>query len=56
MKKTTLLLFLALTGCQDDFLEKQPIDQFTDEAVWSDPKLVVPFVNSKYNSIGWGFD
>ncbi len=46
---------LLLGGCQDELLEKQPVDKFSEEMVWTDPNLVEAFVNSKYRDLGWGF-
>lgn len=63
MKKIfNLLMFVSLvtifTSCNstDDFLNKQPLGDYSETAVWSDPSLVQTFVNSMYrNALGWPF-
>ena len=44
------LLFVALlaTACNNDFLELQPLEAYSDVAVWSDPILAETFVNGIY--------
>ncbi|MBC9933332.1 RagB/SusD family nutrient uptake outer membrane protein [Chitinophaga qingshengii] len=54
MKKYAyLLLFTAyfLTACQKGFLEKGPLDRFTDETVWKDSALVNLYVANIYSGI-----
>lgn len=55
MKKKYLLIgaFCAslLSACQSDMLELNPLDSFSDAAVWSDLALVETFVNNQYNGI-----
>jgi len=63
MKKIfNLLIFVSIvtlfTSCNstDDFLNKQPLGDYSETAVWSDPALVQTFVNSMYrNALGWPF-
>jgi len=60
MKPHTLFLTLALllvsaSACKKDFLDKQPLDQFAEEAVWSDPALIQTFVNNIYFGVPHGF-
>ncbi len=63
MKKTfkilvILSLIIILFSCQkkDEFLNKQPLGDYTEVAVWNDPVLVQTFVNSMYrNSLGFPF-
>lgn len=63
MKKIfNLLLFVSVvtifTSCNstDDFLNKQPLGDYSETAVWSDPALVQTFVNSMYrNALGFPF-
>lgn len=45
-----LLLFAAviLTSCNEEFLELQPLNAYSDVAVWSDPILAETFVNGIY--------
>jgi starch-binding outer membrane protein, SusD/RagB family len=63
MKKTFNILIIVsisvmLFACknQDEFLNKQPLGDYSEDAVWSDPALVETFINSMYrNAIGWPF-
>lgn len=63
MKKIfNLIMFVSfvtiLTSCSstDDFLDKQPLGDYSETAVWSDPALVQTFVNSMYrNGLGLPF-
>jgi hypothetical protein len=63
MKKTFKILMivsivLSLFSCtkQQEFLSKEPLGEYSETAVWSDPALVQTFVNSMYrNSLGWPF-
>lgn len=48
----------SLLSCQkkDEFLNKQPLGDYSETAVWSDPALVETFVNSMYrNALGFPF-
>jgi len=62
MKKIILLIstvysFILLSGlCAcNDLLDKEPLTEISDVAVWNDPALVEAFVNARYNQIrsGW---
>lgn len=60
MKKILYSLALAsvlagATSCEEDFLDKQPQDQFAEDAVWKDPALIETFVNNIYFGIPHGF-
>ncbi len=63
MKKTfnilmILSIIVMLFSCEskDEFLNKQPLGDYSETAVWSDPALVQTFVNSMYrNALGWPF-
>jgi hypothetical protein len=53
MKKIfSVIIFAAsilMTGsCKKDFLNKKPLDSYSDADVWSDLNLVEAFVNSRY--------
>lgn len=52
-----ILLFplIAYTSCSD-FLDKSPMDQYGEEAVWSDLAMMEHFVNNIYWHIGHSFD
>lgn len=53
-----LSIIVMLFSCEskDEFLNKQPLGDYSETAVWSDPALVQTFVNSMYrNALGWPF-
>ncbi len=61
MKKIKYLLgLLILTGlaisCSEDFLDKKPLDQFSEVDVWNDPALIETFVNNYYRELGHSYD
>lgn len=54
-----ILLAVLLTGaaaCNKDFLEKKPLDAYSDLDVWNDPALVQAFVNDMYNQLRHGYN
>ncbi|MFN8255602.1 MAG: RagB/SusD family nutrient uptake outer membrane protein [Bacteroidales bacterium] len=56
MVMAAVLVLAASCQNPDEFLNKQPLDKFSEEAVWSDPALIETFVNTMYrNSLGWPF-
>lgn len=63
MKKTFKILMIVsmvavLVSCQkkDEFLNKQPLGEYSEDAVWSDPNLIETFVNTMYrNALGFPF-
>lgn len=54
-KKISILLAVFLlagaTSCEEDFLERKPLDAISDADVWNDPALVEAFVNDLYARI-----
>lgn len=50
-----LALMLGGTSCKKDFMNLQPSDKFSDEAVWKDPALMELFVNNIYLGVPHGF-
>lgn len=48
-------LLLSATSCNEEFLDKQPLDQFSEDAVWNDPALIQTFVNNIYFGLPHGF-
>ncbi|MGB3104462.1 RagB/SusD family nutrient uptake outer membrane protein [Sphingobacterium siyangense] len=53
MKKILPLIILAglalgQVSCEKDFLDKKPLDSYSDADVWQDLNLVEAFVNSRY--------
>jgi hypothetical protein len=51
----TAFVLVAAASCKKDFLNQQPLDKFSDEAVWKDPALIETFVNNIYGGIPHGF-
>ncbi len=49
------LLITAATSCSEDFLDKKPLDEFSDVDVWNDAALIETFVNNYYKQIGHSF-
>jgi len=37
-----------ITSCQEDFLQLEPLSDYSDAAVWNDPALIETFVNDIY--------
>jgi hypothetical protein len=60
MKRLIFLMLAAVvvisaTSCKKDFMNLQPSDKFSDEAVWKDPALIEIFVNNIYLGVPHGF-
>lgn len=53
----TLVISSALfaTACDDSFLDVEPVDRYSDAAIWSDEALTNAFVNNIYLGQQWGF-
>lgn len=45
---------ITVTGCNDDFVNTQPLDQVSGAAVWSDAPLAEAFVTGIYAGLGQG--
>ncbi len=59
-KKIIISLFTVsffATGCNDEFVDTTPLDQLSQEVVWSDASLAEAFVSELYGGLGiGGFD
>ncbi|SOE19547.1 Starch-binding associating with outer membrane [Spirosomataceae bacterium TFI 002] len=59
-KKSILTLFtisVFTIGCNDDFVNTQPLDQLSENVVWGDASLATAFVSELYAGFGnGGFD
>lgn len=44
-----------MSSCKKDFLNVNPVDQFSDAAVWNDASLIQTFINNIYSGIPHGF-
>lgn len=51
----TAFVLIGTTACKKDFLNQEPLDKYSDEAVWKDPALVQTFVNNIYLGVPHGF-
>lgn len=53
IKKISLLFFAAtlLTGCQDDFLERYPLDQISSETFWNTENDLMVYNNNLYHRV-----
>ena len=52
MKKILLFLILPLfVACNEDFLERKPLDKLSEEAVFASAQLMEQYVNAIYNVI-----
>ena len=49
------MLCFMLTACNDDFLDVDPVDRYSDAVVWTDESLITSFVNNIYEGQKWGF-
>lgn len=53
--KLILSVCLTLTACNDNFLDVDPVDRYSDAVVWTDESLITAFVNNIYQGQKWGF-
>lgn len=44
-----IIASVLMISCSEDFLDKEPLDSYTDQSVWSDIKLAEAFANNLYN-------
>jgi len=55
MKKITVYIIFLVTalfvGCKKEFLNKEPLDEYSDANVWTDSALVLRFVDNIYGNI-----
>jgi hypothetical protein len=49
------VLLAGVSSCKKEFMNLQPSDKFSDEAVWKDPALMQLFVNNIYLGVPHGF-
>lgn len=48
---TILLILIQVTSCKKDFLDKKPLEQYSDAAVWTDLSLMQTFTNYIYSGL-----
>lgn len=51
-----VVAFVTLTACDNSALNVAPTDRLSDEAVWSDPKLIDLYLNDIYRGMHHGLD
>lgn len=51
----SLFILVHLSSCSD-FLDKQPLNEYSEDAVWSDLAMMEHFVNNIYWNLGHSFD
>lgn len=44
-------VFIGLVGCQDYFLDKEPLDVISDAVVWDDPALIDAYLADLYDRV-----
>lgn len=49
------IVLAASSSCKKDFLNVDPVDQFSDAAVWNDAALIQTFINNIYSGVPHGF-
>ena len=49
-----IIVLLFFTSCTKDVLDKEPLDRFSDIAVWQDEALIKAFVNNTYRIVPLG--
>jgi hypothetical protein len=49
-----LVASISITGCNDNFVNTQPLDQVAGDAVWTDAALAEAFVTGIYAGLGQG--
>jgi len=59
MKKIIYILLITLpfAACNDDFLDREPLDRISSESVFNDPALIEAYLYKTYNYLqsGYGF-
>jgi len=43
-----VIISVLILACQDQILDKMPLDKFTEVSVWSDPVLIEAFLSTQY--------
>lgn len=47
---------LLTTACNKDFLEKRPLNEYTEDDVWKDPNMIQAYINDLYPKMRHGFN
>lgn len=51
-----MALFIFSTACNKDFLDRNPLDSYSDPVLWSDINLARFYLNDLYNSVEYGWN
>lgn len=51
-----LLIMFVFCGCNDDFLDRKPLDKISEEDVFNNDDLLTAYVNACYHTIPNGYD
>ena len=54
--KTLFLALVLLSSCEQDILDKSPLDRYPEELVWSDINLAESYLNTAYRNMSSGFN
>jgi hypothetical protein len=52
--KILSVLLLLIPACNQDLLDKNPLDKYSDATVWTDPNLAASYLNYCYDNVGHG--
>ena len=52
---TFALLMFCFTSCNEEILDKTPLDRYSSDAVWSDINLADTYLKAAYKNLGSGF-
>jgi hypothetical protein len=52
---TIAFLVVLFTACNEDILDKTPIDRYPGKAVWSDINLADAYLKTAYRGIGYAY-
>lgn len=54
--KVVLILFITVfSSCEEDVLDREPLNRFSENAVWQDEALIKAFVGNTYRTVPTGF-
>lgn len=54
--KVFFLALVLLSACEQDILDKSPLDRYSEELVWSDINLAESYLNTAYRNMSSGFN
>jgi hypothetical protein len=54
--KVLSVLLLLLSSCEEEILDKTPLDRYAEDLVWSDINLADSYLNTAYRNMSSGFN